>query len=80
MECQAAAEAEEPHRIAYYLYDLASAFHGWWTKGKEDTTLRFIQADDPEVTVARLALVMATRIVIASGLSVFGVEPAEELN
>ncbi len=77
---EAAAEAEEPHRIAYYLYDLASAFHGWWTKGKEDTTLRFIQTDDPEVTVARLALVMATRIVIASGLSVFGVEPAEELN
>ncbi|NMM44096.1 arginine--tRNA ligase [Rhodospirillaceae bacterium KN72] len=79
-QVEAAAEAEEPHRIAYYLYDLASAFHGWWTKGKEDTALRFIQADDADVTKARLALVMAVRIVIASGLSVFGVEPVEELN
>lgn len=76
---EAAADAEEPHRIAYYLYDLASAFHGWWTKGKEDTALRFIQTDDPEVTLARLALVKAVRIVIASGLAVFGVEPVEEL-
>ncbi|MBO6864039.1 MAG: class I tRNA ligase family protein, partial [Alphaproteobacteria bacterium] len=76
---EAAAEAEEPHRIAYYLYDLASAFHGWWSKGKEDTALRFIQADDPAVTLARLALVKAVRIVIASGLAVFGVEPVEEL-
>jgi len=79
-QIEAAAEAEEPHRIAYYLYDLASAFHGWWTKGKEDTALRFIQADDPEVTKARLALVMAVRIVIASGLSVFGVSPVKELS
>ncbi len=79
-QVEAAAEAEEPHRIAYYLYDLASAFHSWWTKGKEDTALRFIQSDDAEVTKARLALVIAVRIVIASGLSVFGVTPVEELS
>lgn len=77
---EAAAEAEEPHRIAYYLYDLASAFHAWWTKGKEDTTLRFIQTDAPEVTQSRLALVEAVRIVIASGLAVFGVDPLDELS
>lgn len=77
---EAAADAEEPHRIAYYLYDLASAFHSWWTKGKEDTALRFIQTDDEAVTLARLALVKAVRIVIASGLSVFGVDPVDELN
>lgn len=77
---EAAADAEEPHRIAYYLYDLASAFHSWWTRGKEDTALRFIHADDEAVTLARLALVKAVRIVIASGLSVFGVDPVDELN
>jgi arginyl-tRNA synthetase len=79
-QVEAAADAEEPHRIAYYLYDIAQAFHGWWTKGKEDTALRFIHPDDPETTRARLALVMAVRIVIASGLSVFGVAPREELS
>lgn len=77
---EAAAEAEEPHRIAYYLYDTASAFHALWTRGKEETTLRFIQPDDPAVTVARLALVEALRTVIASGLDVFGVTPVDELS
>lgn len=79
-QVEAAADAEEPHRVAYYLYDLAQAFHGWWTKGREDAALRFIHAEDPETTKARLALVMAVRIVIASGLSVFGVAPREELS
>lgn len=77
---ESAAEAEEPHRIAYYLYDLASTFHGWWTQGREDTALRVIHPEEPDVTQARLALVMAVRIVIASGLSVFGVQPRNELN
>lgn len=76
----AAAEAEEPHRIAYYLYELASAFHALWTRGKDDAALRVIQEDAPELTRARLALVEAVRTVIASGLDVFGVEPVEELN
>lgn len=76
---ESAAEAHEPHRVAFYLYELASAFHGLWNKGNEDTSLRFIQADDAEVTRARLALVKATALVVASGLDVLGVTPAEEL-
>jgi len=77
---EAAAEAEEPHRIAYYLYETAADFHALWTKGKDDTTLRFIQADDAARTMARLALVEALRAVIASGLDVFGVTPVDELH
>ncbi|MEQ8604247.1 MAG: arginine--tRNA ligase [Marivibrio sp.] len=79
-QVEAAAEAEEPHRIAYYLYEAASDFHALWTKGKEDVTLRFIQADDAARTMARLALVEALRTVIASGLDVFGVTPVDELH
>jgi len=77
---QQAAEAHEPHRLAYYLYDLAAAFHHLWTKGKEETSLRFIDAEDIEGTTARLALVRGMAIVIASGLAVFGVTPVEELH
>jgi arginyl-tRNA synthetase len=76
---EGAAEAHEPHRVAFYLYDLAAAFHGLWTKGKEETQLRFLREDDPDLTAARLALVRAVALVIASGLEVFGVEPVEEM-
>lgn len=76
---EGAAQAHEPHRLAFYLYDLASEFHGLWTKGKDDASLRFIHEDDPELTRARLALVEAVRLVVASGLHVFGVEPVEEM-
>ncbi|WP_193170840.1 arginine--tRNA ligase [Nisaea nitritireducens] len=76
---EGAAEAHEPHRIAFYLGEVAAGFHGLWNKGKEDTTLRFLVDDDRELTMARLALVRATQTVIASGLSVIGVEPVEEL-
>jgi len=74
-----AAEAHEPHRIAFYLQDVAQSLHGLWTKGKEDAQLRFMHADDGSLTTARLALVRATQLVIASGLQVIGVEPVEEL-
>lgn len=74
-----AAEAHEPHRVAFYLHDLASAFHGLWNKGNDDASLRFLQADTPEVSRARMALVQATATVIASGLDVLGVVPVEEL-
>jgi arginyl-tRNA synthetase len=74
-----AAEAHEPHRVAFYLNDVASAFHGLWNMGKDDTSLRFIQADAPEVSRARMALVQATATIIASGLDVLGVAPVEEL-
>ncbi|MDP6707656.1 MAG: arginine--tRNA ligase [Alphaproteobacteria bacterium] len=76
---EAAAEAHEPHRIAFYLYDLASAFHALWNKGNDDARLRFIIAETPELTRARLALLEATRTVLASGLAVLGVEPVEEM-
>ena len=76
---EGAAEAHEPHRIAFYLQEVAALFHGLWNKGKDEATLRFILASDPELTRARLALVRGVAIVIASGLAVFGVEPAQEM-
>ncbi|MGE5504086.1 MAG: arginine--tRNA ligase [Actinomycetota bacterium] len=76
---ESAAEAHEPHRVAFYLYDLAAAFHGLWNKGKDEARLRFLLDDDRELSVARLGLVHAVAAVIASGLGVFGVEPKEEM-
>ena len=77
---ESAAEAHEPHRLAFYMYDLASAFHSLWTKGsREDPSLRMVRDDSVELTRARLALARATQIVIASGLSIFGVEAVEEM-
>ena len=77
---ESAAEAHEPHRIAYYLHDLSAAFHALWTKGsKEDTSLRFLTEEDKPLTLARLAMVKALATVIASGLEVMGVEPLEEM-
>jgi arginyl-tRNA synthetase len=76
---EAAAIAREPHRIAFFLYDLAADFHMLWNLGKDDTTLRFLQLDQPAETRARLALVAATAIVIRSGLAVMGVTPVEEM-
>jgi arginyl-tRNA synthetase len=76
---ESAADAHEPHRLAFYLYDLAAAFHGLWTKGKDHTELRFLLPDDAAMTAARLALVQATAFVVASGLEIFGVTPVEEL-
>jgi arginyl-tRNA synthetase len=76
---ESAAIAREPHRIAFFLYDLAADFHMLWNRGKDDTTLRFLQADQKAETLARLALVAATATVIRSGLAVMGVTPAEEM-
>ena len=76
---EAAAIAREPHRIAFFLYDLAADFHMLWNRGKDDTTLRFLQPDQPAETLARLALVAATAVVIRSGLAVMGVNPVEEM-
>jgi arginyl-tRNA synthetase len=76
---EAAAQAREPHRIAFFLYDLAADFHMLWNRGKDDSTLRFLRADRPAETLARLALVEATAVVIRSGLAVMGVEPVEEM-
>ena len=76
---EAAAEAREPHRIGFYLYDLAGAFHGHWNRGKERTDLRFINPDDRESTKARLALVQAVADVLAGGLALLGVSAPEEM-
>jgi arginyl-tRNA synthetase len=76
---EAAALAHEPHRIAFYLYDLASEFHGLWTKGRDLPHLRFIIPNDVEITGARLALVQGVVSVIASGLAVLGVEAPDEM-
>ena len=74
-----AALAREPHRVAFYLHDLAAAFHLSWNRGRDDSTLRFIREEEPESTRARLALVAATAVVIRSGLAVMGVDPVEEM-
>jgi len=76
---ESAAEAHEPHRVAFYLQEAAALFHALWNKGKDEATLRFILAAEPALTRARLALVRAVSIVIASGLVVIGVEPAQEM-
>jgi arginyl-tRNA synthetase len=77
---EAAAAAHEPHRIAFYLYELASEFHAHWTRGgKESPHLRFIIQSDPKLTVARLALVQGVATVLASGLALLGVGAPEEM-
>jgi arginyl-tRNA synthetase len=75
-----AAEAREPHRIAFYLGDLAAAFHSQWNAGNDDPARRFVLADRPDLTAARLAMARAVGQVIRNGLAVIGVAAAEELN
>lgn len=76
---EAAAEAHEPHRVAFYLYDLASAFHSLWNRGKDLPQLRFVNQSDRSSTEARLALVHALKGVLATGLSILGVSAPEEM-
>jgi arginyl-tRNA synthetase len=79
---EAAANAHEPHRIAFYLYELASEFHAQWTKGTKTADsphLRFIIQNDPEITMARLALVQGVVTVLASGLGLLGVGAPDEM-
>ena len=78
-QVEAAASAHEPHRIAFYLYDLAASFHAHWNRGRDESGLRFIVEEDNDLTRARLALVQAVGNVIGSGLKVFGVTPVEEM-
>jgi arginyl-tRNA synthetase len=76
---EAAAIAHEPHRVAFYLYDLASDFHAQWNRGNDASYLRFIIQNDPQMTMARLALVEGMVTVLASGLRLLGVEAPEEM-
>jgi arginyl-tRNA synthetase len=76
---EAAAVAHEPHRIAFYLYDLASEFHALWTRGRDLPYLRFIINNDAEITMARLAMVQGVVSVLASGLAILGVHAPDEM-
>tara|TARA_R110002072_G_scaffold91472_1_gene204003 strand:- start:1678 stop:3420 length:1743 start_codon:yes stop_codon:yes gene_type:complete len=75
---ETAARSNEPHRVAFYLYELAGDFHGLWNRGNDVPSLRFLQ-DDPATSQSKIALAQATAIVIASGLGILGVKPAEEM-
>jgi arginyl-tRNA synthetase len=74
-----AARGAEPHRVAFYLYDTAADFHGLWNRGTEDPSLRFLQEGNPATSAAKIALVRATQIAIATGLAILGVVPVEEM-
>ena len=76
---EAAALSQEPHRIAFYLYDLAAVFHGLWNKGKENPELRFVNDKNRELSIARLGLVHAVASVLKSGLSITGTSAPEEM-
>lgn len=76
---EAAAVAQEPHRVAFYLMELAAQFHSLWNRGNDNAMLRFIVPDDPALTLARLVLIKAVQTVIASGLAVMGCQPVEEM-
>jgi len=77
---EGAAQAHEPHRLGFYLYDLAGDFHVLWNRGKDLPQLRFIYEDDRELTRARIALVVATKRVLALGLGILGVHAMHELH
>jgi arginyl-tRNA synthetase len=76
---ESAALAQEPHRIAFYLHELASDFHAHWNKGKDDHALRYVQDGDMPGTMARLAMVSAVAVVISAGLGILGVTPLDEM-
>jgi arginyl-tRNA synthetase len=76
---EAAASAHEPHRVAFYLYELAGEFHALWNKGKESPQLRFILREELGTTITRLAFLRVIRYVLANGLRILGVRPADEM-
>ena len=76
---EAAAQSQEPHRLAFYLYDLASSFHAHWNKGKDSPELRFVNDKHRELTIARLGLVHAVASVLKSGLAITGTEAPQEM-
>lgn len=79
-QVEAAAKANEPHRITFYLNDLASAFHYSWSLGNTNSELRYIVEDNIKLTTARLSLAKIVKIILFSGLSIIGVKPAEDLS
>jgi len=78
-QVEIASRTNEPHRIAFFLYDLASDLHGLWNRGHDEPALRFLQEDDPATSQAKIALARAVTVVISAGLGILGVTPAEEM-
>jgi arginyl-tRNA synthetase len=78
-QVEAAAAAHEPHRIAFYLGDLAAAFHAWWNRGNDDASKRFLLAQNPELTRARMALADAIGQIVRNGLGIMGVTAATQM-
>lgn len=76
---ESAAQSMEPHRLAFYLYDLASSFHGHWNRGTDNPDLRFVKVNDRELTYARLGLVQAVSDVLTSGLALIGADAPTEM-
>ncbi|HHB81185.1 MAG TPA: arginine--tRNA ligase, partial [Aliiroseovarius sp.] len=74
-----AARTHEPHRIAFYLYELASDFHALWNRGNDAPALRFLQEGDSDATAAKIPLAKAVSVVISAGLGILGVTPAEQM-
>ncbi len=74
-----AARGNEPHRVAFYLYELASEFHGLWNRGNDEPSLRFVQAGNTATALAKVALVRATGVAISAGLAILGVTPVDEM-
>ncbi len=74
-----AARTNEPHRVAFYLYELAGDFHALWNKGNDETSLRFIQDGDAATSQSKIALARSVSVVISAGLGILGVTPAQEL-
>ena len=74
-----AARANEPHRIAFFLYDISSDLHSLWNRGNDEHALRFVQEGEPEATAAKIALARAVGVVISAGLAILGVTPATEM-
>jgi arginyl-tRNA synthetase len=75
---ETAARSNEPHRVAFYLYELAGVFHALWNRGNDEPSLRFLQ-DDADASLAKIAQARSVAIVIASGLGILGVTPAQEM-
>ncbi|MEG9861371.1 MAG: arginine--tRNA ligase [Parvularculales bacterium] len=73
------AMTREPHRVAFYLYELASTFHALWNKGRDDSALRFIRQDNKPLTLARLGLITTVAFILAEGLEILGITPAREM-
>ena len=74
-----AARTNEPHRVAFYLYELASDLHSLWNRGNDEVALRFVQEGDETTTQAKISLVRAVSVVITAGLGILGITPAEEM-